>query len=275
MIIARTLCCGTMSSLRIERDHDVLRITIAKPERRNAFDAALIVELTEAFADVGSARAVVLAGDGPSFCAGADVEWQRSSVDLSYDENVADAMRLYRMLETIDACPAPVVARIQGFALGGGSGVVACADVAVARVGRGLRLHRSPPRNHPGRHLAVRAGPHRAGRGSPLLPDRRAVRRRDGAPNRARGRDRRGSRRSGRAGGRQSAGCRAGGRSGREKARFASGPMGRRPPTLRPRCGRAPRARRGSERFWKSERGRFRAATPGACTPGSGRPGSA
>ena len=123
-----------MSSLRIERDHDVLRITIAKPERRNAFDAALIVELTEAFADVGSARAVVLAGDGQSFCAGADVEWQRSSVDLSYDENVADAMRLYRMLEAIDACPAPVVARIQGFALGGGSGVVACADVAVARV---------------------------------------------------------------------------------------------------------------------------------------------
>ena len=122
-----------MSSLRIERDRDVLRITIAKPERRNAFDAALIAELTEAFADVGDARAVVLAGDGPSFCAGADVEWQRSSVDLSYDENVADAMRLYRMLEAIDACPAPVVARVQGFALGGGSGVVACADVAVAR----------------------------------------------------------------------------------------------------------------------------------------------
>ena len=66
-----------MSALRIERDGDVLRITIAKPERRNAFDAALIAELTEAFADVGGARTVVLAGDGPSFCAGADVEWQR------------------------------------------------------------------------------------------------------------------------------------------------------------------------------------------------------
>ena len=123
-----------LAALRIEREHDVLRITIAKPQLRNAFDAALIGELTEAFADVGTARAVVLAGEGPSFCAGADVEWQRSSVDLSYDENVADAMRLYRMLETIDACPAPVVARVQGFALGGGSGVVACADVAVAGV---------------------------------------------------------------------------------------------------------------------------------------------
>ena len=106
-ITRRTLCCAAMSALRIERDGDVLRVTIAKPERRNAFDAALIAELTEAFADVGDARAVVLAGDGPSFCAGADVEWQRSSVDLSYDENVADALRLYRMLEAIDACPRP------------------------------------------------------------------------------------------------------------------------------------------------------------------------
>ena len=122
-----------MSALRIEQaDAGVLRITIAKPERRNAFDAELIAELTEAFADVGDARAVVLAGDGPSFCAGADVEWQRSSIDLTYDENVADALRLYRMLEAIDACPAPVVARVQGFALGGGSGLVACADIAVA-----------------------------------------------------------------------------------------------------------------------------------------------
>ena len=75
----------------------VLRVTIAKPERRNAFDAALIAELTDAFADVGDARAVVLAGEGPSFCAGADVEWQRASIDLTYEENVADAMRLYRM----------------------------------------------------------------------------------------------------------------------------------------------------------------------------------
>jgi methylglutaconyl-CoA hydratase len=123
---------SSLSALKIERDGDVLRVTIAKPERRNAFDAALIAELTDAFADVGGARAVVLAGEGSSFCAGADVEWQRASIDLSYDENVADAMRLYRMLEKIDACPAPVVARVQGFALGGGSGLVACADVAVA-----------------------------------------------------------------------------------------------------------------------------------------------
>lgn len=121
-----------MAALRIDREDAVLRVTIAKPERRNAFDAALIAELTDAFADVGDARAVVLAGEGPSFCAGADVEWQRSSIDLSYDENVEDALRLFRMLEAIDGCPAPVVARVQGFALGGGSGVVACADIVLA-----------------------------------------------------------------------------------------------------------------------------------------------
>ena len=121
-----------MNALRIERDGAVLRVTLARPERRNAFDAALIAELTEAFADVGDARAVVLAGEGESFCAGADVEWQRASIDLSYDENIEDALRLYRMCETIDRCPAPVVARVHGYALGGGSGLVACADIAVA-----------------------------------------------------------------------------------------------------------------------------------------------
>src|ERR687897_2236891 len=112
------LSCAAMSALRLERDGPLLRVTLAKPERRNAFDAALIAELTEAFAEVGDARAVVLAGEGPSFCAGADVEWQRSSIDLGFEENVEDALRLYRMLEAVDACPAPLVARVQGHALG-------------------------------------------------------------------------------------------------------------------------------------------------------------
>jgi enoyl-CoA hydratase/carnithine racemase len=121
-----------VGGLRIERDDQVLRVTLARPERRNAFDAALIAELTEAFADIGDARAVVLAGEGQAFCAGADIEWQRSSIGLSFEENVEDAHRLYRMCETIDRCPAPVVARIQGYALGGGSGLAACADIAIA-----------------------------------------------------------------------------------------------------------------------------------------------
>jgi methylglutaconyl-CoA hydratase len=121
-----------MGALRIERDGDVLRVTLARPETRNAFDADLIAELAEAFVDVGKARAVLLAGDGPSFCAGAHVEWMRASADLDFDANVADANALRGMLEAIDRCPAPVVARIQGHALGGGAGLVACADIAVA-----------------------------------------------------------------------------------------------------------------------------------------------
>ena len=105
---------------------------MARPERRNAFDAALIDELAAAFVDVGDSRAVVLSGDGPSFSAGADVEWMRSSVDLSFDENVADALRLRAMLDAIDSCPVPVVGRVQGHALGGGCGLVACCDVVIA-----------------------------------------------------------------------------------------------------------------------------------------------
>src|SRR5438034_5586584 len=121
-----------MARLRVEQDGDLLRVTIARPERHNAFDAELIRELTDAFADVGDARAVVLAGEGESFCAGADVDWQRASIELSLEENVEDALRLHEMLATIDSCPAPVVARVQGYALGGGSGLVCCADVALA-----------------------------------------------------------------------------------------------------------------------------------------------
>ena len=121
-----------MSALRIERDDDVLRITLARPESRNAFDAALIAELSEAFVDVGTARAVVLSGDGPSFCAGADVGWMRSSADLDREANVADATALRRMLDAIDGCPAPVVASVHGHALGGGVGLVAVSDI-VAR----------------------------------------------------------------------------------------------------------------------------------------------
>jgi methylglutaconyl-CoA hydratase len=121
-----------VGALKTVRDGHVLRVTLARPERRNAFDAAAIAELTEAFSEVGDARAVLLEGEGPSFCAGADVEWHRSAIDLSYEENVEDGMCLYRMLEAIDTCPAPVVCCVHGFALGGGSGLVAASDIAVA-----------------------------------------------------------------------------------------------------------------------------------------------
>ncbi len=118
-----------MAALRVELDGDLLRVTMARPERRNAFDAELIRELTEAFSDVGKARAFVLAGEGKSFSAGADVDWMRASIELSYEENVADARRLRMMLESINSCSAPVIARVHGHALGGGCGLLACADI--------------------------------------------------------------------------------------------------------------------------------------------------
>lgn len=121
-----------MAGLRVERDGAILRVTLAKPDRRNAFDAELIADLHEAVRDVGDARVVLLSGEGESFCAGADIEWQRSAIDLSFEENVEDAMRLFAMMQAIDGSPAPVVARIQGYALGGGSGLAAAVDVAIA-----------------------------------------------------------------------------------------------------------------------------------------------
>jgi methylglutaconyl-CoA hydratase len=122
-----------MQALRVERDGDLLRVTMARPERRNAFDAELIRELTQAFGEIGDdVRAVLLAGEGRSFSAGADVDWMRDSIELSYEENIADARRLRMMLEGIDSCPAPVMARVHGHALGGGCGLVACSDIAVA-----------------------------------------------------------------------------------------------------------------------------------------------
>jgi methylglutaconyl-CoA hydratase len=121
-----------MDALRIERDDDVLRVTLARPETRNAFDERLIEELAEAFVDVGTSRAVVLSGEGTSFCAGADVEWMRRSAELTLDENIADANALRRMVEAIDRCPAPVVSAVHGHAFGGALGLVAASDIALA-----------------------------------------------------------------------------------------------------------------------------------------------
>ena len=118
--------------LRVERDGPLLRITLARPDHRNALDVELIAALTKAFGDVGDARAVVLSGEGDSFCAGADVEWMRAAAELSYEENVADSTRLRRMYEAVDHCPAPVVAPVQRYVLGGGVGLVCCADAVVA-----------------------------------------------------------------------------------------------------------------------------------------------
>ena len=116
----------------------VATVTLARPEAHNALNAELVEELTRCFeelADDGSVRVVVLEGEGRSFCAGADVGYMRDTAAFSYEENVEDARRLAMMFWVLDECPKPVVAKVWGAAIGGGAGLVAVADVAVAEEG--------------------------------------------------------------------------------------------------------------------------------------------
>jgi methylglutaconyl-CoA hydratase len=129
--------------LRVERsgpNEVVARVTLARPEVHNAFNANAIAELRAAFASLAREpadrlRAVVLAGEGPSFCAGADLAWMRAATALDREANEQDAMAMAEMFEAIDSCPAPVVARVHGAALGGGMGLCAVADLVVAEAG--------------------------------------------------------------------------------------------------------------------------------------------
>jgi methylglutaconyl-CoA hydratase len=113
----------------------VARVTLARPEVRNAFNAAVIGELHEIFTQMTAAddvRVVVLAGEGNVFCGGADIGWMRASLDLSLEENVRDAERMSDMFRAIDNCSKPVIGRIAGAALGGGAGLTAVCDIAIA-----------------------------------------------------------------------------------------------------------------------------------------------
>jgi methylglutaconyl-CoA hydratase len=126
-----------MSGLRVERDGAFARVTLARPGVRNAFNAELIQELRSTFdafgrEPVAALRGVVLAGEGSVFCAGADVEWMRSAIGLSLEENERDAAAMQSMFTSIDLCPVPVIARVHGAALGGGMGLCAVSDVVVA-----------------------------------------------------------------------------------------------------------------------------------------------
>jgi len=122
-------------ALKLTRQGAVARVTLNRPEMCNAFNEALIAELTAAFAELGqdpTLRAVVLAGEGKAFCAGADLHWMKAMAGYSWDENHADASRLAEMLWTIYRCPVPVIARVQGDAYAGGVGLVAACDVVVS-----------------------------------------------------------------------------------------------------------------------------------------------
>ena len=134
---------GPVHALRIERtgpDGVIARVTLDRPDVHNAFDASLIAELRAAFAgfareDPAALRVVVLAGEGPSFCAGADIAWMRAAMALDVEGNEQDAMAMADMYEAIDICPAPVIARVHGAALGGGMGLCAVADLVFAESG--------------------------------------------------------------------------------------------------------------------------------------------
>ncbi len=116
----------------------VATVFLARPDARNALNAGLIGELTrcmEELAGDDGVRVVVLTGEGDFFCAGADVGYMRDTAGFSYEENLKDARRLAEMFRAVDELPKPVVARVRGAAIGGGAGLVAAADVAVAEEG--------------------------------------------------------------------------------------------------------------------------------------------
>ena len=171
------------SNLLVDTTGPVARVTLNRPEVRNAFNDGVIAELSETFTTLGQRedlRCIVLAAEGKAFCAGADLNWMKAMAGYSWDENRLDAGRLAQMLWTIYRSPVPVIARVQGDVYAGGVGLVACADIVVstanagyclseAKLGPAARHHRPVCRQSDGRTP-----------GPALLHHRRAVRRRHG-----------------------------------------------------------------------------------------------
>jgi methylglutaconyl-CoA hydratase len=120
--------------LKLDTTGGVARVTLDRPEIRNAFDDALIAELTRVLRELDAddkVRAVVLAGNGPAFCAGADLNWMKRMAGYTYEQNLADARALATMLKTLDRMSKPTIARVHGPAFAGGVGLVAACDIAV------------------------------------------------------------------------------------------------------------------------------------------------
>ncbi|NYE62626.1 methylglutaconyl-CoA hydratase [Duganella sp. 1224] len=122
-------------TLTITREERVATVTLNRPDVRNAFNETAIAEIKRAFSELGEdagLRAIVLAANGPAFCAGADLNWMKKMAGYTHAENHADALQLAEMLRTIYLCPKPVVARVQGDCYAGGMGLVAACDIVVA-----------------------------------------------------------------------------------------------------------------------------------------------
>lgn len=124
-----------MSSIKLEQQDSVVRVIMDRPEKHNAFSPELIAELQQTFEHLGkqeSVRVIVLAGSGKSFSAGADLDWMKAQGELGEEENLRSAREMGELFRSIDRCPKPVVAAIQGAALGGGAGLVCSVDIAIA-----------------------------------------------------------------------------------------------------------------------------------------------
>jgi methylglutaconyl-CoA hydratase len=142
--ISERLRSGPISMLNTSIGADgIAHVALDRPERHNAFDEALIATISDTFTTLGhdpAVRAIILSGNGKSFCAGADIAWMRRASGWTEAENRADAMKLSDMLHAIDTCPKPVIARVHGVVAGGGVGLVAVADMVVAVEGCQFRL---------------------------------------------------------------------------------------------------------------------------------------
>jgi len=125
----------SFTTLTISREGKVATVTLNRPDVRNAFNETTIAEITQAFGELGAEedlRAIVLAANGPAFCAGADLNWMKKMAGYTHAENHADALQLAEMLRTIYLCPKPVVAKVQGDCYAGGMGLVSACDIIVA-----------------------------------------------------------------------------------------------------------------------------------------------
>jgi methylglutaconyl-CoA hydratase len=124
-----------MENVKVREQDGVLTISLNRPEKRNAFFPAMIKELSKAFSAAAKQhhlRAVVLTAEGPSFCAGGDMEWMKSMAKYSMAQNVKDAEQLFALFWSIRSCPVPVIGRVFGHGFGGGAGLVAACDMVAA-----------------------------------------------------------------------------------------------------------------------------------------------
>lgn len=121
-----------MNTIIVKEENGILNISLNRPEIHNAFNPEMIAELTQVFSDHNfsvKSRAIILSGEGESFCAGADLNWMKSMMKYNFEENVADAQRLFTMFEVMRNCPVPVIGKVHGNVFGGGLGLVAVCDI--------------------------------------------------------------------------------------------------------------------------------------------------